>query len=63
MDKMIKYVLVSQGIKLFDTLDKEEAEEFTRVSNISWNKYVKRCLKKKIPYADNEVFLFTEEVE
>lgn len=55
-----EYVLVSQGIEIYRTADKEEAEKMMNESNEKWRKYVEKCIENFEPYADNEVFLFEE---
>lgn len=59
---MTKYVLVSQGIKIYETLDKTKAEEITNNENKKWHHYVERCMENMEPYADNEIFMYEEEV-
>lgn len=55
-----EYVLVSQGIEIYRTTDKEEAEKMMNESNESWREYVGRCIEEHEPYADNEVFMYEE---
>ena len=55
-----KYVLVSQGIKIYETYDKKEAERIAKENNKQWRKYVERCIEEHEPYADNEVFVVEE---
>ena len=57
---MKEYVLVSQGIEIFRTKDKNEAERIQRENNEEWNKYDQKCLDKGDTPADNEVFLYEE---
>lgn len=59
---MIEYVLVSQGIEIYRTKDKDEAEKMTEESNEEWNKYCSHCIENNEPYADNEVFIYEEEI-
>lgn len=55
-----QYVLVSQGIEIYRTSNRDEAVEQRDVSNEEWYEYVQRCLDNNEPYADNEVFLYEE---
>ena len=55
-----EYVLVSHGIEIYRTTNKEEAEKMMEESNKSWREYVERCIEEHEPYADNEVFLYEE---
>lgn len=59
---MTKYILVSQGIKIYKTFDKAKAEEIMNNSNKKWRYYVERCMEDMEPYADNEIFMCEEEV-
>lgn len=58
-----EYVLVSQGIEIFRTKDKEEAERIKDKSNEEWWNYVQKCIENGGFPADNEVFLYEEEGE
>ena len=58
-----RYVLVSQGIKIYATYNKEQAVAMVDKANESWRKYVQKCLDDHEPYADNEIFMYEEEVE
>ena len=42
---MTKYVLVSQGIKIYETFDKTKAEEIMNNNNKEWCHYVERCME------------------
>ena len=55
-----KYVLVSQGIKIYETFDKTKAEEIMNNNNKEWHHYVERCMEDMEPYADNEIFMYEE---
>ena len=55
------YVLVSQGIEIFRTKDKEEAERIMNKSNEDWWHYVQKCIENGGFPVDNEVFLYEEE--
>ena len=59
---MTKYILVSQGIKIYETFDKAKAEEIMNNSNKKWRYYVERCMEDMEPYAYNEIFMCEEEV-
>ena len=59
---MIKYVLVSQGIKIFETYDKYEAERIKNEANSRYYKYLQECLDNFVRPVDNEVFLYEEGV-
>ena len=61
--KITKYVWVSQGIKIGETFDKEEAYAYRDHANEDWEEYVQDCLDNYEPYADNEIFVYEEEVE
>lgn len=58
-----QYVLVSQGIEIYRTTDKAEAERMMNESNDNWYEYKVRCIENHEPYADNEVFMFVENDE
>lgn len=58
---MTKYILVSQGIKIYETLNKTEAEKIMNTSNADWHRYVEECIENFEPYADNEIFMYEEE--
>lgn len=59
-ERRVTYVLVSQGIEIHRTTDKEEAERMMKDANTSWREYVERCIEEGEPYADNEVFMYEE---
>ena len=59
---MKKYVLVSQGILIFETYDKTEAEQIMNINNDEWVIHKQKCLDNKEPYADNEVLMYEEEL-
>lgn len=56
----MNYVLVSQGIKIYETPFKEEAELMCRKSNEDYEKYRQECMDHNEPYADNEVEIVVE---
>lgn len=55
-----QYVLVSQGIEIYRTFNKEEAEEMMNKSNKEWYEYRERCAEEGESPADNEVFMYEE---
>ena len=55
---MTKYVLVSQGIKIYETFNKEEAKMIMSDENNSW----RRCFDSNYQHVDNEIFMYEEEV-
>ena len=55
------YVLVSQGVEIFRTSDKEEAERIMHENNEEWYQYCQQCYDLGITPADNEVMMFEEE--
>lgn len=61
--KITKYVLVSQGVKIGETFDKEEAYAYRDHANEDWEEYKQDCLDNYEPYVDNEIFVYEEEVE
>lgn len=58
---MKEYVLVSQGIEIYRTTDKIEAETMMNESNEQCEKYVEKCCEEFEDYADNEVFMYEED--
>lgn len=59
---MIEYVLVSQGIEIYRTKDKNEANNIMEKNNEEWNEYRQNCIDNYEPYADNEIYICEEEV-
>ena len=57
---MKEYVLVSQGIEIYRTTDKIEAEMMMNDDNEDWLEYVQQCVDDGVRYADNEVFMYEE---
>lgn len=51
------YILSSQGIKLFETEDRDAAIAYMTDANIKWAEYKQKCLDAGEPYADNKVCL------
>lgn len=60
---MTEYVLVSQGIEIYRTKNKDEAQEMMDKSNKDWREYVERCIEEGDRPADNEVFLEEEDID
>lgn len=59
---MKQYILVSQGVELFRTFDKQEAEEYIDRENADWYDYREKCTENFEPCADNEVFMYEEDI-
>jgi hypothetical protein len=59
---MKQYILVSQGVELFRTFDKQESEEYKDRENSDWSDYREKCTENFEQYADNEVFIYEEDV-
>lgn len=55
-----EYVLVSQGIEIYRTTDKEEADKMMNESNEQWHRYCQKCIENGDRPADNEVFMYEE---
>ena len=49
------YVLISQGIKIDEPYDKNQAEFLVQESNEKWYIYKQKCLDNNEAYVDNEV--------
>lgn len=60
---MTEYVLVSQGVEIYRTKDKDEAQEMMDKSNKDWREYVERCIEEGDRPTDNEVFLEEEDID
>ena len=60
---MIKYVVASQGIAIWETLDKDAAEAYVKAGNEEWHEYCQECYDNYERPADNELFLYEEEIE
>ena len=58
---MKEYVLVSQGIKIYRTTDKIEAETMMKELNYEWEDYAIRCGEELENCADSEVFMYEED--
>ena len=57
---MKEYVLVSQGIEIYRTKNKQEAKAVMKKSNQEWYKYCQECYDNNEVPADNEVFMYEE---
>ena len=57
-----QYILVSQGIVVFRTLDKKKAEEIRDKNNEEHHKYLLECLVTQEKPVDNEMFMYEEEI-
>ncbi len=53
-----EYVLVSQGIEIYRTTDKDKVEKIMGKSNQKWNEYCQECYNELEVTADNEVFMY-----
>ena len=60
-NKPKQYVLVSQGIEIYRTTDKEEAERMMNESNAKHYEYLQRCADEGERPADNMVYMHVEE--
>lgn len=60
---MTEYVLISQGIEIYRTKDKDEAQEIMDKNNKDWREYVERCIEEGDRPVDNEVFLEEEDID
>ena len=60
-NKTKQYVLVSQGIEIYRTTDKEEAERMMNESNAEYYEYLQRCADEGERPADNMVYMHVEE--
>lgn len=60
-NKPKQYVLVSQGIEIYRTTDKEEAERMMNESNSKYYEYLQRCADEGERPADNMIYLYEEE--
>lgn len=57
----MKYILVSQGIKIYETYDEQEALKMLCKMNGQWYDYKQNYIDNYESYADNEVFMYKEE--
>lgn len=57
----MKYILVSQGIKIYETYNRQDAIRKLYEMNNQWCDYKRNCLDNYEPYADNEVFMCKED--
>jgi len=60
---MKEYVLVSQGIEIYRTRNKEEAESIMKHENEGFYNYKQECLDNSEPYTDTEIEMYEEEVK
>lgn len=60
MKKKKVYVLVTQGLEIYRTTNRKEAEKFMNESNEEWYKYCQNCYDEGIIPADNQVFMYEE---
>lgn len=60
MKKKKVYVLVSQGLEIYRTTNRKEAEIFMNESNEEWRKYCQNCYDEGTRSADNQVFMYEE---
>ncbi len=58
--KVIEYVLVSQGIEIFRTDDKEKAQRIMDEANKEYYEYLEGCSLAFKTSVDNEVFMYEE---
>jgi len=56
------YVLVSQGIEIYRTTDKNEAIKIMTQVNKEWNDYCIECAENNERSADNEIFMYEEDL-
>lgn len=61
-DYIIEYVLVSKGVEIYRTRDRDEALKVMRDMNTQYYKYAQMCIKNRIPYTNNEVHMCEEEI-
>lgn len=57
---MKEYILVSQGIEIYRTSNKKEAEEIMNKNNEEWHEYCQNCYEENEKPADNEIFMYEE---
>ncbi len=62
IDKLKEYVLLSQGIEIYRTKNKEEAEKIMNDENHDWYQYKQECLDNNESYADNSIEMFEEDL-
>lgn len=60
---MKKYVAVSQGIVIAEFKNIAEAQKFAEEENEDYYDYVQQCIDSKEEIADNEVYIYEEEVK
>lgn len=57
-----QYVLVSQGIEIYRTYNKLEAEKIMNDGNEEYFDYRQKCYDNYERPADNEIFLYEENI-
>ena len=60
---MKKYIAVSQGIVIAEFKNIAEAQKFAEEENKDYYNYVQQCIDDGEEIADNEIFLYEEEVK
>ena len=61
MDTEKEYVLVSQGIEIYRTKDKADAEATMQENNEAYEKYLEKCAREgEYNPVDNEIFMYEE---
>lgn len=60
---MKKYVAVSQGIVIAEFKNIAEAQKFAEEENKDYYDYVQQCIDNKEEIADNEVYIYEEEIK
>ena len=60
--KKKKHVVVSQGIKIAEFDTPEEANAYANQANTEWLEYKQGCLDAGEPYADNQCFVYEEDL-
>lgn len=59
---MKMYVLVSQGLEIFRTRDKQKALDIMNKENDNYSKYLQDCYDNHVCPADNEITMFDEDI-
>lgn len=59
---MKKYILISQGFPIYETIDKEEAIEYMEEQNKEHYKWIEECINNNEPYdSTQEIYMLEEE--
>lgn len=58
---MKKYILISQGFPIYETIDKEEAVEYMETQNEEHYKWVEECINNHEPYDSSQEITMIEE--